>query len=181
MTTDNPAATQDPAHPDEYTTLLPQEIRVERVFAAPRELAFRAMTEAEHLKHWWGPAEWTLPHCTVDLRPGGKWHYCMRAPEGVEGLSGMEAWGLSIYEEIVPPERLVYVDAFSDADGNINPKLPQVHVTVEFVDEAGQTRMISRSRYATQAELETVVKMGVVPGFRQTLDRLEAYLRELQS
>jgi uncharacterized protein YndB with AHSA1/START domain len=93
----------------------------------------------------------------------------------------MEAWGLSTYEEIVPPERLVYLDAFSDAEGNINPQLPRVHVTVEFVDEGGQTRMISRSRYATQADLDTVVKMGVVPGFRQTLDRLEAYLAELQS
>jgi uncharacterized protein YndB with AHSA1/START domain len=173
MTTNGQAQTTDPAHPNEYTTVLPQEILVERVFPAPRELVFRVWTECEHLQHWWGPTGWTLPHCTVDLRPGGKWHYCM------QGHDGTEAWGITLYREIVRPERLVYTDAFSDAEGNLNPTLPQIEVTVEFADEGGQTRVTSRSRYNSQAELETVLKMGVVEGFTMTLDRADAYLREL--
>ena len=119
MTTNGQAQTTDPAHPNEYTTVLPQEILVERVFPAPRELVFRVWTECEHLQHWWGPTGWTLPHCTVDLRPGGKWHYCMQGPDGTE------AWGLTLYREIVRPERLVYTDAFSDAEGKMNASVTE--------------------------------------------------------
>lgn len=172
MTTSGQTPPTDPSHPDPYTTVGPQEILVERVFPAPRALVFRAWTECEHLTQWWGPTGWHLSHCTLDLRPGGKWHYCMRGPDGTE------AWGLGVYREIVPPERLVYTDAFTDASGEINPQLPQVEVVIEFVEQGSQTRVVSRSRYHSEAELQTVLQMGVVEGFTMTLDRLEAYLRD---
>lgn len=147
-----------------------RELVMERVFNAPRELVFKAWTEPEHLAHWWGPKGWTLPVCTVDLRPGGEWHYCMRGPEGEE------SWGKATYREIVPPERLVYVDAFSDAEGNVNTALPQMVIAVEFFEHEGQTKVVSRSLFTTVEERDTVLAMGAVEGMNETLDRLEAYL-----
>jgi uncharacterized protein YndB with AHSA1/START domain/dihydrofolate reductase len=88
---------------------------VARVFDAPRELVFKAWTEPERLKHWWGPKGFTTPFCAVDLREGGVFLYCMRSPEG------RDFWGRGVYREIVVPERLVLVMSFADAEGNVVP------------------------------------------------------------
>ncbi|HZU03637.1 MAG TPA: SRPBCC domain-containing protein, partial [Ktedonobacteraceae bacterium] len=85
-----------------------QEFVVERQFNAPRTLMFQVFTQPEHLKRWWAPPPYTLPVCTIDLRPGGIWHYCMRSPEG------QDQWARSVYQEIVPPEKLVYTTTFAD-------------------------------------------------------------------
>src|SRR5207302_7347850 len=63
--------------------------------------SFQVFTRAEHLKRWWAPQPYTVPVCTIDLRPGGIWHYCLRSPEGEVH------WARSVYREIVPPEKLV--------------------------------------------------------------------------
>lgn len=143
---------------------------MERVFDAPRELVFRAYSEPKHLMQWWGPKEWTLPVCEVDFRPGGTWLYCMRGPDG------MESWGRATYREIVPPERIVYVDAFADAQGNVQEGMPQMVITVEFIDVGGKTKLRSSTEFATVADMEQTVAMGMVEGINETMDRLEAYL-----
>src|SRR5438876_2640007 len=105
-----------------HTTTSPdgREVIFERVFNAPRELVFKAFTECQHLAHWWGPKDWTLPMCNLDLRPGGVWTYCMRGP------AGEQSCGIAVYREIEPPAKLVYVDRFADADGVPNPKMPEM-------------------------------------------------------
>lgn len=144
---------------------------MERVFDAPRELVFDAFSKAEHLKHWWGPKDWTLPVCTIDFRPGGVWHYCMKSPDGQ-----YEAWGKAVYQEIVRPERIVYTDYFSDAEGNINEDLPQTVGTVEFIEQGGKTKVAMRAEYPTHEDLQKVLDMGMEEGIRQTWDRLAAHL-----
>jgi uncharacterized protein YndB with AHSA1/START domain len=151
-----------------------RELLMSRTFDAPRALVFEAWTRPEHLARWWGPTGWTLPVCNLDLRPGGVWHYCMRGPGGEEG------WGRAEYLEIVEPERLVFRDAFSDADGNIVDAMPVATVTVTFEERGRQTVVTSRTRYETSADRDRVVEMGVVEGMTQTLDRLEELLGELQ-
>jgi uncharacterized protein YndB with AHSA1/START domain len=84
---------------------------ISRVFDAPRDKVWKAWTEAERLKHWWGPKGFTVSYCKVDLRPGGMMHYCLRMPDG------NEMWGKFVYREIVKPERLVWINSFSDKDG----------------------------------------------------------------
>lgn len=70
------------------------ELVLERVFDAPRELVFKVFSEAEHLKQWWGPRGWIVPFCSVDFRPGGVWHYCMKCVDEKQGdFFGMESWG----------------------------------------------------------------------------------------
>src|SRR5215510_7092045 len=110
-----------------------REITFEREFMGPRQVIFKAFTDCEALAHWWGPRDWTLPECTLDLRPGGTWHYGMRGP------NGEESWGLATYREIVEPERLVYEDRFSDREGTTNPNMPQMEITVSFIARNGST------------------------------------------
>jgi uncharacterized protein YndB with AHSA1/START domain len=86
-----------------------------RAFAAPRDLVFRVWTECEHLSHWWGPKGVTISSCRNDLRPGGMLHYAMRTPEGEE------MWARWVYREIAAPERLVFLNSFSDPEGGLTP------------------------------------------------------------
>jgi uncharacterized protein YndB with AHSA1/START domain len=153
-----------------YTMPSEREFVVERVFDAPRELVWKAWTEPEHLAQWWGPKGWTLPVCKMDFRPGGVWHYCMRGP------AGEESWGKATYREIVEPERIVYLDTFADETGNPVEGMPEMLITMTFEEHNGKTRLKARTQFASAADLESVLAMGMVEGLTETWDRLEAYL-----
>lgn len=158
-----------------------QELILERVFDAPRELVFKAFSEAEHLKMWWGPRGWTLPVCTVDFRPGGVWHYCMKCIDEQQGdFFGMESWGKGVYQDIVEGEKIVYIDYFSDAEGNENQDMPSTLVTMLFEEFDGKTKLISRSKYASAEALKTVIDMGMEQGITETWDRLAEHLQSVQ-
>jgi uncharacterized protein YndB with AHSA1/START domain len=92
-----------------------QELVITRVFDAPRELVWKAWTDPERVKRWWGPKGFTAPFCKIDLRVGGVFHYCMRSPEG------KDYWNTGVYREIVEPERMVCTDSFADEEGNVVP------------------------------------------------------------
>lgn len=156
--------------PSVSTNMADRELVIERIFDAPRELVFKAFAEPERLARWWGPKGWTLPVCKMDFRPGGVWHYCMRGPEGGE------SWGKAVYREIVEPERIVYTDAFADADGNPIEGMPEMLITVEFAEHEGKTKLTSRTRFASVADLEATLAMGVVQGITETWDRLAEHL-----
>lgn len=154
---------------------------LERVFDAPRELVFKMFSEAEHLRHWWGPKGWEIPVCNVDFRPGGVWHYCMKCADPNQGqFYGMESWGKGIYKEIVEGEKIVYTDYFSDAEGAINESMPATEVTLAFVELDGKTKLISRSEYADAEGLKSVIDMGMLQGITETWDRLEQRLQEIK-
>lgn len=152
---------------------------LERVFEAPRELVFKAFSDPEHLKHWWGPNGWEVPVCRVDFRPGGIWHYGMKCADKNQGeYFGMESWGKAVYEEIVAPEKIVYRDYFSDAAGGENPEMPSTRATVLFEDLGGKTKLVNRGEYDSAEALKTVMDMGLLQGVTETWDRLERRLHE---
>lgn len=154
---------------------------LERVFNAPRELVFSMFKEAEHLKHWWGPRGWEVTVCNIDFRPGGVWHYCMKCIDRNQGeFYGMESWGKGVYKEIDEPDRFVYTDYFSDAEGNVNEELPATVVAMEFIDLGGKTKLVSRSEYVSAEALKTVMDMGMLQGITETWDRLEERLNEVK-
>lgn len=155
---------------DPTTDSSEREFVMERIFDAPRELVFKAFSECKHLTHWWGPKGWTLPVCQMDFRPGGIWFYCMRGP------AGEDACGKATYREIVEPERIVYTDAFADMAGNILEGLPEIVVTLTFTEHGGKTKLTNQALFASVADKETTLAMGMVEGLTETLDRLEAYL-----
>ena len=120
------------------------ELTITRTFNAPRALVWRACTEPELYRRWWGPEHFTCPAAHIDLRVGGKYLACMRSPDG------QDFWSGGVYKEITPPERLVYTDCFTDADGNVVPAshygIPgdfplEMVVTVTLVEQDGKTVM----------------------------------------
>ena len=106
----------------------------------------------------------------MDVRPGGIWHYCMSSPEWGN------AWGIATYHEVSPPDRLVYTDAFSDADGKTNPDLPVAKTTTTFTDDGDRTVVTFVTEYATREDLQKVLEMGVVEGTSSQFERLDELL-----
>ncbi len=159
-----------------------EEFVVTRVFDAPRELVWKAWTEAERLAHWWGPKGFRLTVARLDLRPGGVFHYGMRSP------TGHEMWGKFVYREITPPERLVFVSSFADEQGNtvrapFSSEWPlEVLSTVTLAEQAGKTTLTMRGVpvNATEAERKTFAAGhgSMRQGWAGTLDQLAAHLAE---
>ena len=114
---------------------------ISRVFDAPRDKVWRAWTEVGHLKQWWGPKGFSVTHCRLDLRPGGLMHYCLRTP------NGQEMWGRWAIREVAKPERLVWINSFSDKDGGVSahPGMAdwprEMHTRVTFEDLGGKTKV----------------------------------------
>lgn len=85
-----------------------KEFVIFRTFDAPRELVWKACTEPELMKQWFSPKGFTVRVAKMDFRPGGIYHYCQKSADG------LEMWGKVVYREIVAPEKLVYINSFSD-------------------------------------------------------------------
>lgn len=117
------------------TTTTEHELVMTRVFPAPRALVFKAWTEPERIKQWWGPRGFTTLSCEMDLRPGGKWRTHSRSPEGKEYAEH------GVFREIVEPERLVFTQAWEDAAGN--PK-HETLVTITFTEQGNKTLLAFR-------------------------------------
>lgn len=160
------------------------ELLITHVTDAPRELVFKAWTEADRLEQWWGPAGMELVSCKIDLRPGGLFHY------GTEIPNGSTMWGRWLLEEITAPERLSYVFSFSDEQGGIT-RAPfaadwplRVFSTVELAEESGKTRITMRACPVEASDAERAVFAGMVEGMKQgwsgTLGQLDSYLATAQ-
>ncbi|MCC6406085.1 MAG: SRPBCC domain-containing protein [Planctomycetes bacterium] len=156
------------------------ELVIERTFAAPRERVFRAWTELEELKRWWGPKGFEWVGGSLDLRPGGRFHYGLRAPNGAA------MWGKFDYRAVVRPERLVYVVAFSDEHGGTtrHPMAPNWPLCVlnalSFAEHGAGTKLTMRAWPLDASDDERAMFRGahenVRGGFKGTLDELERYL-----
>jgi uncharacterized protein YndB with AHSA1/START domain len=146
------------------------ELTVTREFDAPRKLVFETYSDCKHLKNWWGPRTWPLSYCKMDFRAGGRWHFCMKGPDGTE------AWGLGIYKDIKQYEHIHYEDYFSDKDGNPNKTMPFTLIKVEFIEKGDKTIVKSVANYSSKAELQKVLAMGMIAGMTETYDRLDDYL-----
>ncbi|MFC3803723.1 SRPBCC domain-containing protein [Cohnella sp. GCM10012308] len=140
---------------------------IERVFDAPKEMVYEAFVNPALLSKWWAPKPYTIPVCRIDLRPGGKWHYCMRSPEG------QTQWVLGIYDEIRPAERVSYAITFADEQANPTDVIPKQEVTVAFTEAGnGRTTLTLSFRLPTEEELQATLKMGMREGTAMTLDTL---------
>lgn len=149
-----------------FATPSDREIVISRTFDAPRRLVFEAITNPEHIPHWFGLRSWTLPVCQVDLRPGGAWRYILESPDGTRmGMSG-------VYEEITPPERLVTTESFDDFPG-------ESHNTVVLTEEAGKTTLTVTVVYPSKEVRDAVIASGMRDGAAETYDRLAEHLATL--
>ena len=153
-----------------------RDLVITRIFDAPRELVFKAWTEPERAMKWWGPKDFTAPICKIDLRVGGKYHFCMRSPDG------KDFWSTGVYKEIKFPEKLVCTDSFADEHGNVVPAshygmmndFPlEMLVTVTFEDMNGKTKMTLVHAGMPAGDMGEMASMG----WNQSLDKLAESLK----
>jgi len=138
-----------------------QDLRIERVFDAPRELVFKAWLSPEQLAEWYGPAQFTAPRegIVVEPREGGRWELVM-----VQGDTGREHPVRSRIVEMVEPELLVLENEALPDHG-----MGVTRTRVEFHDEDGRTRMV-----LTDGPYETTIGEMAGQGWTGAFDKLAA-------
>ncbi len=155
---------------------------ISRVFDAPRELVWKAFSDPDRMKEWWGPKGFKVIAAKMDFRAGGSYHYGMEAPNGAA------MWGKFVYREIVPPERMVFINSFSDEAGGItrhpmSPSWPLEMVSTFTFEEqpGGKTKLTIRwSAYNASVEEQKTFDTshdGMQQGWGGTLDQLAEYLK----
>jgi uncharacterized protein YndB with AHSA1/START domain len=159
---------------------------ISREFDASRETLWACVTEPERMRQWWGPKGCKVIAANMDLRPGGFYHYGLQMPDG------KPIWGKFIYREIVQPERLHFINFFSDEKGGVtrHPMAPtwplEMLSTFTFEDVGGKTRFTVRwsPHKATDEEREVfnsdAMRVSMTNGWSGTMDQLESYLASLK-
>lgn len=158
---------------------------ISRDLKAPRALVWQVQTEAQHIANWWSPEGFRTIHSDMDFRVGGTYHY------GNEGPGGVQFWGLQTFREIVPQERIVLIQSFSDKDGKLTRHPMSAEWPLEMLSTTtfedivgGMTRLtISWRPYQSDeagAKTFEAGRASMTGGFSGTLAKLEAYLAQLQ-
>jgi uncharacterized protein YndB with AHSA1/START domain len=166
-------ATRSAAHSGSFQCTTPSEteITLTRLFDAPRELVWDAMTRPEHVKQWWGILDdgYSVPVCEIDLRVGGSWRYVGSGPEGnIPAFYGE-------YKEIDRPGRLVYTEIFEPfPDGGSL-------VTQILTEEGGKTRLTVTAKYDSRETRDMVIGTGMEKGAAISYDRLEDLVARLRA
>jgi uncharacterized protein YndB with AHSA1/START domain len=162
----------------------PQPFVIARTFDAPRDLVWKAWTERDHLMKWFGPKGCTISTAKLDFRPGGMFHYAMKMPDG------KEMWGKFVYREIVPPEKIVLVNSFSDAQGGItrhpmSATWPREMLSTSLFTEHDRKTTITLTWIPLNATAEewatfNAAHGGMQQGWTGTFEQLEEYLAKAQ-
>jgi uncharacterized protein YndB with AHSA1/START domain len=154
---------------------------ISRVFDAPRERVWAAWTEVERLKQWFSPKGFTVLTAKMDFRVGGTYHSGLRMPDG------KEMWGKWTFREIKAPERLVWINAFSDKDGGLgvhplNPDWPRQMLTTVSLEAQGAKTQVTIEWIPVEGSTEVERKtfdggrQSMTMGWTGTLEQLTAYL-----
>ena len=149
----------------------PAPLRISRTFHASRTAVFAAWSSADRIKRWFSPETYTVSDATVDLRAGGAFDVCMRAPDG------SEHWMRGHFVEVAPPSRLVFESQVSGGDG---APLFSVRTEVDFSDVSGGTKMDIVQTYTfIDPSIAAPMVGGASEGWRTTLDKLEREVARL--
>lgn len=163
-----------------------KEIRIERIFDATVEQVFKAWTTPELVKKWWGPEGFYAPSVKIDLQIGGKYIFAMHGPAGSPWDRDMYSAG--VYKEIVPNEKLVVTDYFSDKNGNIMepseqgqdqnfPKEMEVTVLFEEISDNKTKLSIIYPYPGSEEQYQAMLRSGMKEGWSTSLDKLTNALK----
>jgi uncharacterized protein YndB with AHSA1/START domain len=157
-----------------------RSITITRTLSAPLARVWQAWTTPEELKKWWGPANFTAPHISIDFRVGGKYLYCMHGQPGPD-MPAQDFWSGGTYLEIVPMQKIVASDHFTDAKGNVisakDIGMPgewpdEMIVTTTFKDLGNGQTEVTLHHAGHPIEMEEMAAMG----WNQSLDKFAACL-----
>ena len=156
---------------DDAASPADRELSLSRIIDAPPQKVYRAWTEPELLKQWFAPAPFTTPVAELDVRPGGANRIVMRSADGTEFPNR------GVYLEVVPNERLVFTDAYTEAWQPSGK--PFMTVILTFEDEGGRTRYTARVRHWSVEDRETHENMGFHQGWGQCANQLAALVARI--
>jgi uncharacterized protein YndB with AHSA1/START domain len=140
------------------------EIVITRSFDAPRELVFKAFTDADAVRQWWGLNSTETVVDQLEARPGGRWRFVQRDGDGNEfGFHG-------VYHDLQAPERIVYTFEFEGMPGHV------LLETLVFEDQDGRTQMTDTSVFQSVADRDGMLQSGMESGAAESMDRLDEYL-----
>jgi uncharacterized protein YndB with AHSA1/START domain len=161
--------THDQAHAPAATVTTPtdREIRIERVFDAPRDRVFAVYTDPELIPEWWGPRGTRAIVDEMDVRPGGSWRF------RVDDSSGTETAFRGTYREITAPERIVQTFEWEGMPGYVSVE------TATFEDLGDRTKVITTSLFHTTEERDGMLGSGMEGGMNETYARLDELLARL--
>lgn len=147
------------------------DLVLERVVPVPRERVWMAWTKAEHVSKWFAPAPWTMPHCEIDLRPGGVFRSVLRSPEGEEFPN------VGCYLEVLPEERLVWTDALLPGYRPSGKPFFTCILTIE--PHCTGTKYTVVAMHADEDTCKQHDEMGFFGGWGKCLDQLAAHLESV--
>ena len=154
------------------------DLVLERILDAPRDLVWKAWTDPEHLKRWWAPRPYQTPECEMDLRPGGGFYTRMTGPDGFDFS------GTSCFLEVVEGEKIVWTSALG-AGYRPQDKIEDCGgfpftAILTFEDNGdGRTRYKAVALHRNEADRETHAKMGFQEGWGTCADQLAEVARGL--
>jgi uncharacterized protein YndB with AHSA1/START domain len=146
-------------------------VRITRTFPFPRAAVFEAWSSTDHVKRWFCPDMFTVPRARVEMRQGGPFEVCMRAPDGTEH------WSRGRFVEVEPPERLVIE---MDVEGPAGAVAMTALTTAIFEHTPGGTRLTVEQTYKVRDPSARPMIAGAAEGWAQTLGRLATALTEAQ-
>lgn len=141
------------------------EIVITRVFDAPRELVFRAFTDPNLIRQWWGPSRYTTTVDHMEVKPGGRWRFIHRDLEGNEYCFN------GVFREITPPERIVQTFELEGMPGHVSVDTGTFQ---ELPD--GKTRLTATSTFDSFEDRDGMLQSGMEEGMSESYDRLNALL-----
>jgi uncharacterized protein YndB with AHSA1/START domain len=152
-----------------------RELTIKRTFNAPRELVWRAWTDPELVRKWWGPRGVTNPTCEVDARSGGRINIVMLAGKELGSAKGMKWPMIGKFKEVTPQKRLVIAAGAADEVQGI---FLETEVAVDFEEVGGKTRMnlhiVVTKINKTDRAMFALKGMGA--GWTQSIDKLQETL-----
>jgi uncharacterized protein YndB with AHSA1/START domain len=146
------------------TTPTEREIRIERVFDAPRDRVFAAMTDPKLIPEWWGPRSTKATVEEMDVRTGGRWRFLVYDSDGTETAF------YGGYREVTAPERIVQTFEWAGMPGYVSVE------TAEFEDLGDQTRVITTSVFHFTEDRDGMMASGMEGGMQETYQRLDEVL-----
>ncbi|MCB0601619.1 MAG: SRPBCC domain-containing protein [Saprospiraceae bacterium] len=147
-----------------------KSVHVRRSFAADQKTVWAAWTQPDLLDKWWAPRPFVAKTKSMDFKVGGRRLYAMMGP------NGEEHWALADYTSITPITNFTYLDAFCDADGNLNPDFPRSDWDVHFDGSGDTTEVHVVIKHTRLEDLEMIIKLGFKEGFTLALGHLDELL-----
>ena len=144
-----------------------EQILVEREFAAPKHLVYKAWTTPELVKRWWNAKRGEVTLAEIDLRVGGTWRYVMVANGGLEVAFHGE------YREIVPNERIVSTEVYEGLPEDVSDEDGATVNTVTLTEEGGRTTLTLLIQAGNKTSRDAIIDSGMEAGLQDALDLLE--------